>query len=413
MFRGTSIGQLIPIIAFPILSRVYTPTIIGGYAIVFALATILGGVAGMRLEVALVTAEPEDRSKLLSLIFKVMWIVSIPLLAITYWVGTLFDFVTLDVSLEVLFFLLSLGLLNVTFNTLQFYNTTFENFKKNSNSRILLAGGSVAFQIIGGALFGASVATLFMGRVVALVLASLLLSRGLDLISLLKKESYQTISIIKKYSHYIAYYWPASFIDMLAFHLPVFLIGSFFNPALVGQYSFAYRGVSIPTATVGQAISQVFFKRFSDNLKKEGDPYKTLLGTWSVLFALGVIPFMGLYLFGTTVVPVRLGENWVQAGEIASIISPMAFLMFISTPTSTAILALGGQKLTLPFSIAQLLYKSGSLYYGYLQGDLMLGLQFFTLFHSIQIIVYNLTILLLMTRKVSHADSDNSQLVSK
>jgi len=413
MFRGTSIGQVIPIIAFPLLSRIYTPSHIGGYAVVFALASILGGIAGMRLEVALVTAESEDRSKILSLIFRVMWFISLSLLGIIYLAGKSFDLITFDVSIYSLLPLFILALLNLTFATLQYYNTTFENFKVNSNSRILLAGGSVLFQILGGLLFDPSIMILFLGRIMALVLSILFLGSGLDLIKIVREGNHQSLIIIRKYYRYIVYYWPASLIDMVAFHLPIILIGSLFNPSLVGQYSFAYRGVSIPTATIGQAISQVFFKRFTDNLESKDNPYRTLLGTWSVLAVLGFLPFLGLYLYGTSLVPFILGDKWVQAGEIASIISPMAFLMFISTPTSTALLALQGQKLTLPFSIAQLLYKSGSLYYGFLKGDLMLGLQIFTLLHSIQIVIYNLNILRLMMRKASNENSNNSKLVSE
>ena len=91
----------------------------------------------------------------------------------------------------------------------------------------------------------------------------------------------------------------------------------------------------------------------------------------------------------------------------------MAFLMFVSTPTSTALLTLDGQKLTLPFSIAQLLYKSGALYYGYIQGDLLLGLKILVGMHSLQIILYNMSILFLMIKRDSDEDSNSSKLVSE
>ncbi|MCF7807592.1 MAG: oligosaccharide flippase family protein [Candidatus Marinimicrobia bacterium] len=412
MFRGTSIGQALPILAFPLLSRIYLPETIGAYAVVFALATILGGIAGMRLEFALITAREEDRFVLIQIILRAMWPLALFYIIVVAGVGNLLNVEVLNLKLETLVFLIMLIILNLCFNTSQYFNTSFERFSVNSNSRVILAAGTVVFQILGGLIFDGMLISLFVGRIVAFVLALLFSVKNIDLSQMLKKGSQSFGTVLERYLPFIKFYWPSSLIDLAALHAPVILIGGLFSSAWVGQYSFAYRGVSVPTATFGQAISQVFFKRFTDRVNSFGKDPRTLLGTWGVLASIGLLPFTALFLWGESIVPFILGQNWAEAGRIVSIISPMALLMFISSPTSTALLTLGKQKYALIFSISQLIYKVGALYYGALIEDLYLGLIILTVCHSIQIIAYNITIYLFMMRNSKDASNGHPELVS-
>ncbi len=408
MFRGTIIGQLVPILAFPVLSRLYSPAIIGEYAVVFALASILGGIAGMRLEMALVTAEAEDREGIVKFIFIVMLPLVVIFIALSFWVGRSFSISVLQFPEETILYLFLLTLMNCCFNTLLFYNSSLERFKINSNSRVLLAAGTIIIQIGVGAVVGATVLALFIGRILALAMAAIYLSQSLDLFRVLGSHYQGLCKTISNYSLYYRFYWPASFIDMTAFHMPIILIGSLFNQSMAGQYSFAYRGISVPSATIGQAVSQVFFKKFTDQFQFRGEHRKTLVGTWAVLAAIGIVPFTVLFLFGRTLVPLILGADWEMAGEIVRIISPMAFIMFVSAPTSAALLTLKGQRLTLIFSTAQLSYKSFALYHGFIQNDLLMGITVFVICHSIQIIVYNLTIIYLIEKQPDNEDPVNT-----
>jgi len=399
MFRGTSLAQIIPLIGMLALVRIYDVEHIGGYAIYLAVANIIGTTAGARLETAIVPATITDRPILVDAV-KLLFL-PLSLIAITALWGIVSITATTIISVDwtTAVFLLSMSGAILFNNTHYYLNASYNRFHENSNSRVIISVLTVTLQILLPQFFTSSEKLLLLSRLIALVLGA----------SYLKIFSYSNLSlwvgfnsvwgVIKKYKKYVLYYWPSSFLDVLAMNIPVIVIGTLFGQSFSGYYSVAQKSVSIPSATASNAISHVFFKNFSDQIKEGVLIPSVLLKTWLTLALIGIIPFSIATIYGEFIAVTLFGQEWLVTGTIIRIISPMALLMFISSSTSTALLTLNAQRLILIFSLSQIVYRIGSIYYGFMIDDLIVGILVMVVFHSAQIIFYDASILHLLRRR--------------
>ena len=103
---------------------------------------------------------------------------------------------------------------------------------------------------------------------------------------------------------------------------------------------------------------------------------------------MGVVPFLVVFAVGDYIFVAILGGEWSNSGLLAKILAPMAFAMFISSPTSGAFIILGIQKYSPFFGLASLIYRPASLFVGYYFGNIYFGLLFWVVFEILQIFLY-------------------------
>mgnify|MGYP002640501312 CR=1 FL=1 len=369
----------------------------GKFAIIFAIATIMGSLASMRLEYALVPAGKSERQQL----FVLISVISIPLILVAIAGMNLLvitqSIVRFKFSVHQTIYLVIIAVLSASINSANFYNTTLKNFKIISNAKILLALSTFILQVTLGYFISTSVEILLLSRIISQVLACLLLWRGIEwsgisiffnLPSLMK--------ILPNYKQYYVYFWPASALEIIARQAPLLLIGGFYGDSYAGYYSMAERVLGVPTAAISSAVSQSFYQRFIAELKDRANPRKIIYFTWKLLGGAGLLPFTLLFLFSNQLVNIFLGSEWINSAEIIQVLVPMSFVAFVSSSTSSGLIALNGQKFTLGFTFYSLLAKVGSLYYGYLMGDLIVGLSAMVMLQILQYLVYNITTLTLL-----------------
>ena len=81
------------------------------------------------------------------------------------------------------------------------------------------------------------------------------------------------------------------------------------------------------------------------------------------------------------------------AGTFAAVIAPMSFFVFLSSPTSNALLAVGGQKYSPLFGLMTLIYRPACLWAGWRLHSLNIGLLLLSLAEIVQILLYNALVL--------------------
>ena len=187
-----------------------------------------------------------------------------------------------------------------------------------------------------------------------------------------------------------AYYLlPAALLDIVSLQVPVLLISSLFSSGEAGQFSLAWRILAAPLFVVGGAVGQVFFQRASQNGETVAGLRLRLFKTWRSLMLLGLLPFFVLFFVGKEIFSFVFGEKWAVAGEMAVILSPALFAMFVSSPTSSFYIIMNFQKGSLFFSFLSFLLRVFSLTLGYVLNSLMIALVVFSVFEVLQIIFYN------------------------
>jgi O-antigen/teichoic acid export membrane protein len=237
--------------------------------------------------------------------------------------------------------------------------------------------------LIIGQIFGTGIASLILGR--GLLTNSVLIYRSFS-----KKKLKQ---LVVQYKDFPLFALPNTLLSTFSREMPILFISSWFTNEMVGTYFFARKILSIPMAFIGSSVAQTFYQEFTDIVNSEGNAIKFLTQTWLLLFIVGFIPLLLLFFFGEIIFSFIFGDEWILAGKIASILSPLILLNFISSPTSTTYIVLRKQHIGLIFSLSSTIYRPLAIYTGYIYSDFYLGVQLLVILDAIQIIIYNIVIL--------------------
>ncbi len=202
-----------------------------------------------------------------------------------------------------------------------------------------------------------------------------------------------TSRVATEYRHFPLYILPAALIDALTFQIPAVLGSAWFGVSFVGMYWLATRILGLPVNVVGGAYAQVFYQDFSRRPLTAPHTRQFLFHTWLKLAALGALPFLALAYFSDQLFRTAFGQEWRAAGDLATVLSPMFFAMFVSSPTSGALLVLKGQHLALGFSVAFLVYRAGGFWVGANFDNYLLGLGLIAAAEIATIFIYNFIIL--------------------
>ena len=152
----------------------------------------------------------------------------------------------------------------------------------------------------------------------------------------------------------------------------------------------AWKILAVPAAIVGSAVGQVFMQRFTCVWPNVQLARSLLFKTWKMLALMGVFPTVLILILGEQLFTWVLGSNWLRAGEMATVIAPIAFIMLISSPTSGIYLVLGLQKYSLFFGLSFFFYRSACVYFGLVSNNILYGLWAWFLFELSAIVIYNL-----------------------
>jgi O-antigen/teichoic acid export membrane protein len=195
-----------------------------------------------------------------------------------------------------------------------------------------------------------------------------------------------------------AFLLPSALLDVASMQLPVMLIMMWFGTFDAGQFSMAWRILSLPMAVVGAAVGQVFFQRFA---QLKGDPRAAralLFRTWKSLFLFGALPTCALMLIGPWLFSIALGGAWREAGSLAAVLSPMVLALLVVGPTSSAMVALGLNKQMMMFGLVSFLYRPLCLWVGFEFGSLRLGIFLYVVTEIVQVVTYMVFILIGLRR---------------
>lgn len=127
----------------------------------------------------------------------------------------------------------------------------------------------------------------------------------------------------------------SSLLNALGRHLPVFFFRLFYGLDVVGSYSFANRIVQAPLAIVSQSLGRVFFQKAAEQENSNPKLNKSLIYNTLLFSTLSsILPLFLLGIFGASFFVFVFGQQWLEAGKIAMILSPIFFISFVAQPIS-------------------------------------------------------------------------------
>ena len=172
-------------------------------------------------------------------------------------------------------------------------------------------------------------------------------------------------NLAKEYKDFVFFRAPQTFLDSITQTLPTLLLSTFFGVSSVGFYTICRTVLSVPTTLIGKSVGDVFYPRISEagyagecltDLLKKSTLYLTIIG---------IIPFSIVIIFGPSIFSILFGENWIQAGNYARWIALWSFSTFILSPVLRALPVLSAQSVHLKFTITSLFIRLLALTIGY------------------------------------------------
>lgn len=153
--------------------------------------------------------------------------------------------------------------------------------------------------------------------------------------------------LIRRHWRFPAFTLPSEFAGQINMQVPVFLLTAIGADATLGAFSRARQLVSMPMTTLGVSFAQVFRRDAAEQYHTTGTCRPLMLKTAAVLLALGLPPLLIILWQGPLIFEVYLGPSWKEAGEIARILAPMLLLRLVVSPIATVLYVTGKQALDL------------------------------------------------------------------
>ncbi len=394
---GTVAGQLLLILATPILTRLYLPVDFGVFAVFNSLLSITVVASSFRYEIAIPLPKLDKHASyivILSLVIN-LGISLISILIVYRWTDKI-AFYTQTPLLKDYLWLLPLGIFFFgSYRIFNFWAVRNRDYKNISRTKIVQSVSSIIIQMTAGLLhFGA--AGLIVGRLIGQSAGTLTLARGFKIHYVVgKKRVPCKIGVVAKiYKNFLKYDVAASVIDTLNVQLPQVILAIFFGPAAAGYYMLVDRVLAMPSSLIGQAVGQVFYGNWQKTVES-GLIFEKTVKIIKYLIAIVIFPAIAIFIMGNSIFPLCFGLKWIEAGVFASWMIFGAVAQFVYSPISMALMATNGQKLNLVINIFLLAIKVAGGVLGFLLNSSLLTVQLFSFANAA---VYGLGILLICKR---------------
>lgn len=359
LLTGSTLAQALPIAITPILTRIYTPSDFGIFAIFLSITTILGSIANGRYELAVVLPEKEEDAiniAILGIIISIaisLLLLIIVILFNSQIVGLLEVDGIGDWLYLVPFSVLFIGIFNILnyLNTrLNFYkNIAVANVKKSVVLSVSQLGLSGVFKSGGG---------LILGQFLSYLMSNYSLYKSVRKNIVVKNISvFEVKKMAKKYIDFPKYSAPAILANTLSYQLLNILISIFYSSSILGFYSLVQRVMGMPSTLVGNAVSQVYFQQANQDRLKTGSCYQIFKKTTIKLSVLSILMFIPAYFFIQPLFVFVFGKDWLIAGVYAQILIPFFAVRFIVAAVTVTNSIFEKQKISLIWQVSLLFFS--------------------------------------------------------
>lgn len=339
--RGKLFALAIPIITTPIISRLFSPSDFGAFSFFLSIITIIATASSLRFPVASVLPKAEsvaDRLTLLSILsgfgfsILILIIIGVCFIISPDWTTEKLGFWVWAIPLWI--FLYSID------EALSMWLVRHGRFHPMALSDSVEPLATTGSRIIIGYISGSSLSGLVIGFALGrLIRLGVICQSSWEWLGKSWKmaNSKQLRETALEYKNYPLYNTPTSLVFAFSNNLPFILLGVMYAPEVLGFYAMANRLLRMPIQTVSETIRKVFLRKAAGIRNENGDLAPYLLKLGGTLAVAGALPFLFLYIYAEDLLRYFLGANWGSSGQVASILSPWLYLVWVSTPCSVVV----------------------------------------------------------------------------
>jgi len=386
---GTVLAQAIPIAISPILTRLYSPSDFGTFALYFALAVLFGSLFAGRYELSILIPKQHENARQIVLFSIVISFVMSVLLFVFVciaidWLVQLLN----NPDIKIWLYILPVNIFMISvINILYYWFNRHKEYKVLAKTKILQSSNRSILSL----LFG------FFHKSYGLVIGIVIGSLSNFIYSIIKAKNdnvFHTPNIqkmkilMKKYRDFPKFNILTTLVENVSGNIPIYLLTIFFGPVVVGFFSLSQQVIRAPLSIIGVSFGDVFRQKASHDLQHTGDCKHIFLVTFKKLAMIAILPFILFYFIAPTLFLFVFGEKWEVSGTYAQIMTPMFFLQFISSPLSNMFLIAQKQKLDLLIQISSFIIMLTGMTVGYyISKDVSTILYIFTFIYSIKYLI--------------------------
>jgi O-antigen/teichoic acid export membrane protein len=390
---GTLVAQGLPLVLYPVFTRMYAPAEFGVFATVSLLATVAAIIASGTFEQAILIAQSRRvAAHLAAYTLRRSALVLAAFLALSLPLGGLLT--PLGVDPAIVLWLPAVPLAAAALVVYTCYSewcVRSRYFGELSRVRIWQTSAIAAARLALGTLVPAIngfVAGDVVGKAVSAGRCGAMLTKR-DRPYLLIHSRRRMRAAARRYAHVARYTLPDQLINTLGGSIHVVFLSAAFGTEQLGYVAIVLSVLYVPVTVVSSAVKDVFRQRASVEYATQGSCrpiYRRLLLPLIVLAGLG---FGALYVVAPALFPWVLGPGWEVAGEYARILTPLFFFNFVAMSLGGVLVIAERTDVSLAWQIASLVLTVAALIVGTIVlRDIVAALWCFSLARSLVYILY-------------------------
>lgn len=345
---GSGFGYALALLLSPALTRLYSPSEFGTFAIFGAIVAILSIFGTFSFELAVLGS----RTRAEALRFVSVAVSSI-LIICSVATALLLVLMAIEITLPLAWWAILAALLSCLFASLTHIgiNWAIRNDRSGVAARATFTSlvGRSGLQVVFGFGLG-GIAGLVVGELVGRFAAWLVADRGILRSGLRRLRGHRALlrRDFHRESDYAVFVTPGVALDVSLVWLPAPLFALFFDPIAGGFVALVQRLGSAPLTIANQSLGQLFHRRAGQIAgTQKGRLLKFLAGTVALTLPMAVAIGVVLLWSGEPIVAFVLGAEWGAAGLVALAYLPLYYVQFLSLMTNRLMLILGRFRLRL------------------------------------------------------------------
>jgi len=317
LIAGGVAANLAVLAATPILTRLYNQTNLAALGAFVGLTSLVGQLACLRYEQAIMIADEEDVPALIQLAIGVNASIA-ALLEFAVWIGGRPLMSVLDLAwLEHWLWLIpitsfAIGLFQLT----QMILSRQRVFAVQSHSRIAKSSGEVLTQILWGIAASASTAGLLVGFAAGIILQAAWVTPAatptLQLAMRQRSSLPHLLDVARRYRNFPLFAVPHGLASTFGQQGFTLLLAALIGPQVAGLYYLAHRLLAAPSALISLAVMPTFYQQLSEMRHRHESAQNLIASVFVGLFVLGAVPLMAVAVVGPWLFGFCFGSEWIE-----------------------------------------------------------------------------------------------------
>ncbi len=396
---GTTLAQLISILASPILTRLYTPEEYGVFALFTSVCAVFAIISSLTLEQAISLPRSNRTASSLYKLANIILIFIVSVVSL-FVLAVYFEdcFSVKDKLKETMFFIPVVVFSTGLFMINNFWAIRHNKYGSISQAKIIQTLVQVSSQIFFS--FGSGMGLIHGYVLGVLFSSSFLIVANKRLNNVVRVTWIKILASLKRYRRFpIFSTWEVLF-NAVSLHSAPVIFALFMGSASAGLFALSFRIMSLPVSVIGTAVAHGLYGKALE-LKDKSFASSLLEKTVLNLFKLALFFFAPFFLFGPEIFSFVFGANWEQSGVVAQWITIWVVFQLVSSPLSAIFPIYEQQVQGLCWQVILVFSRLAALYFGFIAQDFMLAIALYCIVSALAYVLLLIWVSLLVDMSIS------------